>query len=370
MEIYPLQNKDLDTPCLLLDLDVLEKNLMKMQSKADEHKVQLRPHMKTHKMISLAQKQIDHGAIGITVAKVGEAEVMAQGGIKDIFIANQVVTSQKIDRIVKLAAKIKLSVGIDSLEGGKRLSEAFSSLGSSLSYLIEINTGLNRCGVKPKEEAWELYQKLQELPGLFYQGIFTHAGHAYGAKSVTEVKKISDEECRLMEETRQFFKQRGVFSSQISIGSTPTMSVWQGYEGITEIRPGNYVFNDATQVSLGCALPENCALTVLATVISVSRRRAVIDAGSKVFALDRGAHGKDTLLGHGVIIGKNSILACLSEEHGVIDIHPNDTFFVGEVLRIIPNHSCTVINLFDQVYGISRGRVKGEFSIEARGKCQ
>ncbi len=365
-----MQIKNLDTPCLLIDLDTLEDNLTRMQSKADEYKVQLRPHMKTHKMISLAQKQIDYGAVGISVAKVGEAEVMTKGGIKDIFIANQIVAPKKIDRLVKLATQVKLGVGIDSFEGGKRLSEVFSVAGLSLSFLIEINTGLNRCGVEPKEDAWNLYEKLLKLPCLSYQGIFTHAGHAYGADNVFEVKKISDEECRLMEETRQFFEERGVYSSQVSIGSTPTMSVWQGHQGITEIRPGNYVFYDATQVSLGCALPENCALTILATVISVSSGRAVIDAGSKVFAMDRGAHGKDSLLGHGIIIGKNSILARLSEEHGVIDVHYNDTFLVGEILRIIPNHSCTVINLFDYVYGVRQERVEEKFSIEARGRCQ
>jgi D-serine deaminase-like pyridoxal phosphate-dependent protein len=360
-----------DTPALLIDLDVVSRNLAWMQKKADLHGVTLRPHIKTHKIPELAKMQTHLGAIGVTVAKLAEAEVMAEGGIDDIFIANQMVTDEKLKRLVNLSSEVQISVGLDSMPGARKLSTIFSAAGLAIDYLLEIDTGLNRCGVLPGKDAVRLFEEVNTLPALKFKGIFTHAGQVYGAGSLAEVRDVSLVEGNLMVDTANGFKDLGVLPEIVSVGSTPTMKVWQGHEGINEIRPGNYIFNDAMQVSLGVAKPEECALTVVATVISrPAKQRAVLDAGSKVFSLDKGVHGKDMMPGFGMVLGRKAILERLSEEHGVLSVDCSDDLEVGDTVRIIPNHACTVVNLFDKAYGIKDGVVVEEFRIAARGKVQ
>jgi D-serine deaminase-like pyridoxal phosphate-dependent protein len=366
-----LDYREVDTPAILIDLDLVDKNVTQMQKKASRYGVALRPHIKTHKIPELALLQIRMGAQGVTASKVSEAEVMAQSGIHDIFIANQIVAPKKLRRLADLSHHINVSVGLDSLEGARVLSEVFSAAGITIDYLIEINSGLDRCGVLPKDSALQLFREINSLSSIRFKGIYTHAGHAYGKGSLEEVSHVSQHESRVMVETTEVFKDLEVRPEIISVGSTPTMKVWKGYDGINEIRPGNYIFNDAIQVSLGVAKPEECALTVLATVISrPDPARAVIDAGSKVFALDQGAHGIDLVKGFGLVIGKNAILQRLSEEHGIISVGPHENLMVGETVRIIPNHACTVINLFDTAYGIREGKIEKEFRIAGRGKVQ
>jgi D-serine deaminase-like pyridoxal phosphate-dependent protein len=261
---------------------------------------------------------------------------------------------------------------VDSTEGARLLSEAFSSVGRTIDYLIEIDTGLNRCGVPPGEPALALFREIHRLPGIRFRGIFTHAGQVYGALSLEEVREVSRQESRVMTETARLFADLDATPGVVSVGSTPTMWVWEGFgEGITEIRPGNYIFNDATQVALGVAGVEDCALTVMATVISCpGPHRAVIDAGSKVLGLDRGAHGKGLLKGFGRLLGGNAILERLSEEHGILRLSPGDDLRIGDRVRILPNHACTVMNLMDRAYGLMGEEVVEEFTIAARGKVQ
>ena len=361
----------LDTPAILIDLDVVSRNLDWMQKKADSHGIDLRPHIKTHKIPDLALMQTRMGARGITVAKISEAEVMAKAGIDDIFIANQIVTEEKLNRLAALAKRVKLYVGLDSLAAARRLSEIFSAAGLAIDYLIEIDSGLKRCGVLPGVDAMEFFQTVGTLPALKFKGIFTHAGQVYGAGSIKEVEDVSRLESTVMADTANGLQDLGVLPETVSVGSTPTIKVWQGHRGINEIRPGNYIFNDVMQVALGVAKPEDCALTVMATVISrPTKQRAVIDAGSKVFALDKGVHGKDMMSGFGMVLGKKAILARLSEEHGVMSVHANEDLEVGDIVRIIPNHACTVVNLFDKAYGIKGSEIVEEFKIAARGKSQ
>jgi D-serine deaminase-like pyridoxal phosphate-dependent protein len=296
---------------------------------------------------------------------------MAEAGIDDIFVANQVVTYNKLKRLAALSTKARLSIGLDSIAAARILSEIFSGAGLAIDYLIEIDSGLNRCGVLPGKDAVQLLQAVDTLPALKFKGIFTHAGQVYGAGSPTEVKEVSRLESKLMTDTAKDFQHLGVLPEIVSVGSTPTMKVWQGHEGINEIRPGNYIFNDAMQVALGVAKQADCALTVLATVISrPEKNRAVLDAGSKVFALDKGVHGRDMIVGFGMVLGRKAILERLSEEHGVLSVNPGEDIGVGDTVRIIPNHACTVINLFDRAYGIKEGKVVEEFKIAARGKSQ
>ena len=366
-----LSINEIETPALLIDLDQVEKNLQLMQQKADRHGVTLRPHIKTHKISELALKQVKLGACGITTSKVSEAEVMARAGIGDIFIANQVVAFQKLKRLVALSRKITLAVGLDSLEGARRLSETFSTAGAAVAYLIEINSGLNRCGVAPGRETVEFVKAIAALPGLQFQGIFTHAGQVYGKSSLAEVKQVSQLESRTISELANDLQDLGFPVQTISVGSTPTMKVWEGWSSVNEIRPGNYIFNDAIQIALQVAQPEDCALTVLATVISrPAADRAVIDAGSKALALDKGGHGVETAKGHGMVVGRKLVIDRLSEEHGIMAVDPAEPLAVGECIRIIPNHACPVVNLFDSAYGIRDGGVEAEFKIAARGMVQ
>jgi D-serine deaminase-like pyridoxal phosphate-dependent protein len=217
----------------------------------------------------------------------------------------------------------------------------------------------------------ELFQAVDTLPSLRFKGIFTHAGQVYGADSLSEVKEISRHESIIMAETAQAFAEVGTSPDIVSVGSTPTMKVWQGHEGVNEIRPGNYIFHDAIQMSLGAATLEECALSIVSTVISrPEKERAVLDGGSKAFGLDRGAHGKEMVTGFGIVLGKQAILARLSEEHGIMTLDPKVDLDIGEKVRIIPNHACAVVNLFDRAYGLRNGKVVEEFRIAARGKSQ
>ncbi len=361
----------LDTPALLIDLDIVARNLERMQKKANNYGVALRPHIKTHKIPELAHMQMRLGADGISTAKVSEAEVMAAAGIKDIFVANQIVTKEKLNRLAALSKEVSISVGLDSVAAAAKLSDVFAASGLTIEYLIEINSGLNRCGVLPGKEAVKLLQAVDTLPSLRFKGIFTHAGQVYGADSLSEVKEVSRHESKIMAETAQAFAKVGTSPDIVSVGSTPTMKVWQGHEAVNEIRPGNYIFHDAIQVSLGAATLEECALSILATVISrPGRERAVLDGGSKAFGLDRGAHGKEMVTGFGIVLGKKAILARLSEEHGIMTLDPKVDLDIGDKVRIIPNHACAVVNLFDRAYGIRNGEVVEEFRIAARGKSQ
>jgi D-serine deaminase-like pyridoxal phosphate-dependent protein len=362
---------EIDTPALLIDLDQVEKNLHQMQQKADRCGVTLRPHMKTHKIPELALKQVQLGARGITASKVSEAEVMARAGIGDIFIANQVVAFRKLKRLLALSRQITVAVGLDSIAGARRLSETFSAAGATVEYLIEINSGLNRCGVSPGREAIELVRAIEPLPGLAFKGIFTHAGQVYGKTSLAEVRKVSQFESQTMSEIAKDLQDLGYQAQTVSVGSTPTMKVWEGWSGVNEIRPGNYIFNDAIQIALQVAKPEDCALTVLSTVVSrPASDRAVIDAGSKVLALDKGGHGVETAKGYGMVVGRKIVIDRLSEEHGIISVDPGEPLAVGDCIRIIPNHACPVVNLFDSAYAIRDNAIETVFKIAARGMVQ
>ena len=215
----------IDTPALLIDLDIIDRNLERMQQKANNYGVALRPHIKTHKIPELAQLQMRLGAHGITVAKVSEAEVMAAAGIENIFVANQIVTKEKLNRVAALSKKVHISIGLDSVAAARLLSNVFTASRLTIHYLIEINSGHNRCGVLPGKEAVELFQAIDTLPSLRFKGIFTHAGQVYGAGSLSEVKEVSRHESTIMAETAQAFSEFGTSADIVSVGSTPTMKV-------------------------------------------------------------------------------------------------------------------------------------------------
>ncbi len=363
---------DLLTPYLSLDIDILENNIRTMAQKAKEKSVKLRPHIKAHKMPQIALRQMEAGAVGVTVATLGEAEVMIEAGIKDIFVAYQIVGKEKILRLLDLAQKAGITVAVDNKINAAELNEWAGKRNILLPVMIEIDTGLRRCGLLPGPHVIDFVKELQEFSHLEVRGLFTHAGHAYGSNS-EHIPQIGMEEGRQMVELARSLKDIGLEGLEISVGSTPTALYNLQVPGVTEIRPGNYVFYDAIQVGLRTARIEQCALQVVSMVISrPAKDRLVIDAGSKTFALDKGAHGMSVVQGFGIIRGyPHLLLERLSEEHGIIKVTGEGPLpELGEKLYIVPNHACTAVNLANEVVVLKNGLPYDKWTVAARGLVQ
>ena len=362
-----LSLEQLHTPAVLVDLDVLERNIERMAQAAREQGVRLRPHAKTHKAPAIARRQLAAGAAGLSLAKTGEAEVFAGAGFTDIFLAYPVVGTDKGRRLLALADRVRLAVGVDGVEGARTLGDVFHSAGRRLDVLLKVDVGFHRVGVAP-EAAAGTARRLADLPGLRLRGLVTHAGHGYLADTPEALAAVGRHEGRTMAETAEAVRAAGVPVEEVSVGSTPTARPAMSVPGITECRPGNYVFHDASQVGLGSCTIEECALTVLATVVSVpAPDRAVLDAGSKTLSSDplRPRPG-----GHGLILGRRSRVERLSEEHGVVKVEPGEAFRVGERVLVLPNHACVVANLHDRLLGARAGRVEEVLEVAARGRVE
>lgn len=361
---------DLDTPAVLIDYETLKKNIENMSSFAKQYGLALRPHIKTHKMIELAQWQIREGAVGITTAKIGEAEVMARQGINNILIAYPILGDGKLQRLKKLKEIAQVSTVVDGIEQAEALSRFAGEHHIPFDVFLEVDTGLKRCGVPPGEPVLQLYQKIVSLPGIRILGIMTHAGHAYGAATPNEVQAIARQEGLSMVETAKLFREHGIPLSEVSVGATPTVRISGTIPGVTEIRPGNYVFNDMTQVRLGVASHQDCALRIAARIVGhPAADRFIIDAGAKSLALDQGAHGTAGVSGYGYVVGHPELtITRLSEEHGMVQIAGASSLAVGDVIEIIPNHSCPVVNLTDEVHLVRDGGIAETWKIAARGK--
>ena len=359
--------EDLETPAVVVDLDVLEANVKRMADRAREKGVRLRPHCKTHKVPELGRIQIAAGAAGISLAKVGEAEVFVSEGFEDVFLAYPTVGTGKARRLLSLSDRARLAIGADSLDGAASVGEVFHAAGRRIDVLLKVDCGYHRVGVAP-EDAAGVAKRLAELPGIALRGVFTHAGHAYLASSRDEIDGIARSEGEILAETAESVRAQGLAVEEVSVGSTPTARGAMSVKGVTECRPGNYVYHDASQVSLGTCAIEDCAMTVIATVVSVpAAGRAVLDCGSKTLSSDalrpRGE-------GHGWILGRKSRIEKLSEEHGVVRVEPGESFRVGERVRVLPNHACVVSNLHDRVTLARGDRVEGEWTVAARGRVR
>jgi D-serine deaminase-like pyridoxal phosphate-dependent protein len=362
--------KQLDTPALVIDGAALEANLTAMQHAADHGGKKLRPHIKTHKSVHIAGRQLELGAVGITTAKLGEAEVFAAAGVLNIFIAGQITHPEKRKRLAELHRKIHIITGIDHPWQIEFLAEQFRDNDHPLPLRIEINTGHNRCGVEPRD-AVRLATLVDASPGLILDGIFTHAGHVYGAAASAEISTITERELELMREARREIEKNGIAVSCVSVGSTPAAALHAAAEGIDEMRPGNYVFNDNMQYALGSCRSESRALYVLATVISrPADDRVVIDAGSKALGLDRGAHGLEMMSGFGEPVDRSALVERLSEEHGILRVAPDCTLQPGDPLLLYPNHACAVANLFDFYYLYGPDGILKKINVDARGRSQ
>jgi D-serine deaminase-like pyridoxal phosphate-dependent protein len=359
----------LDTPSLLLDYQKLLKNIDDIADFAKEQGVSYRPHIKTHKSVKIAQLQIEAGAIGITCAKISEAEIMGAGGIKDILIAYPISSPDKIKRVIDLLQKgVHLKVSVDNTESLGYLQKGLEDTPFTLEVWIKVNSGLNRCGVDPGQEAVHLAKAIMSHSRLKLGGIFTHAGHSYGAGSYEEIEAIGMQEGLSVLESAKQCEQAGIPIPVRSVGSTPTFRIAGKVPGITEIRPGNAVFFDAIQVGLGVTNRENCALTLLASVVGVYKDRIILDTGSKSLCLDKGAHGNQTVSGFGHIIGHPEvIIERLSEEHGVGSLVGETKLKLNDKVHIIPNHACTVVNQFEEYVVHANGQVIDVWKVDARG---
>jgi D-serine deaminase-like pyridoxal phosphate-dependent protein len=356
-----------DTPALLVDLARLERNIAEMATLAREAGVHLRPHFKTHKSVAIARRQIAAGAAGLTVAKLDEAAILVDAGFDDLLVAYEIVGPGKVARAMDLAQRARLTLAVDGIDGANALSRGATEAGIQLRVILEIDSGLRRCGVTPADAA-ALAMAAAALPALEVVGVFTHAGHAYGAANRPAVEAIAVSEAAAAGEAAQRIRAVGIPVSVVSVGSTPTATRAASEPGITEIRPGTYAFYDAVQVALGSTAVDRPALSVAATVISrPAPDRAVIDAGSKTFGLDRGAQGVNVVSGFGMPMNFEGSLDRLSEEHGMLTIPGGSPLEVGAVVRLVPNHACVVANLGREYLGIRDGRIEEIIAIDAAG---
>jgi D-serine deaminase-like pyridoxal phosphate-dependent protein len=370
----------LRTPCVLVDMDRVDRNLRRMQAAATSHGLRLRPHAKTHKSPDIARQQLSLGAVGICCAKLGEAEVFADAGIADIRLPYPLLPVNA-DRVVALLDRTRLSFIVDDLEVARGWSAALAAAGREVEVLVKVDVGLHRCGIDPmRADAVGMVAAVASLPGLRFRGLLSHAGHGYGAASEAEMEAVAAAEARTLTELAARLAAGGVTCDEISVGATPTARHSAGQQGLTEMRPGNYVFYDRTQVGLGAATWDDCALTVLARVVSrPTADRLVLDSGSKTLTNDA-ARGWMDCPGHGAVFVRPTdsepeprlVVERLSEEHAVVRVTertPNlDALRPGAVVRIVPNHACPVTNLVDRLQVLRDGRVAGELAVAARGR--
>ena len=364
MSDYP----ELDTPALLFDLDLVERNIAEMAGVAADAGVKLRPHTKTHRSPVLARMQLDAGAAGITVAKLGEAEVMVDAGIDDVLIAYPLVGDRNMRRVRDLVDRAAIRVSLDDVAVAGPIGRVGIERGEPIPVLVEVDTGLHRMGRAPGAASAELAVEIARVPGIEVIGLLTHAGHAYRAANVDELRDAAEREALDLLETAELCRARGLELTEISVGSTPTARLGARVQGVTEIRPGTYVFNDVQQMRLGVATEQTCGARVLATVVSrPTDERFLIDAGTKAFSSD-GADGPP-FPGRGVVIGRpDLVIDFMSEEHGVGHLTSDVPLAIGERLEVVPLHICSAVNLFDQAYGVREGAVESVIPIAARGR--
>jgi D-serine deaminase-like pyridoxal phosphate-dependent protein len=363
----PSTAADLDTPSLVLDLDVVERNAREMAAVAAAAGVRLRPHTKTHKSPEIARIQREAGSNAITVAKLGEAEVMADAGFEDILIAYPIWGDAKLARLRALLERAAITVSLDSVEVAEGIARVGTDAGRDVPVLVEVDTGLHRLGRPPGAPTVDLVRELARIDGLDIAGLLTHAGHAYRSTEADELRAAAVAEATDLVETAEACRAAGIELREISVGSTPTARIAATVDGVTEIRPGTYIFNDVQQMRLGVAGEGECAARVLVTVVArPAPDRFVVDGGSKAFSSDGDANGP--FPGKGVVAGHPGLrLDFFSEEHGVGHVEAGEDVAIGDRLEVIPLHVCSCVNLFDVAYGVRRGVVEREIAIAARG---
>jgi D-serine deaminase-like pyridoxal phosphate-dependent protein len=360
---------EIDTPALVVDLDIMERNLRRVAEYTSTHGLRLRPHTKTHKSPRIGRRQLDSGAAGLTVAKVSEAEVMLGAKPDDLLVAFPVIGRTKLERLMEVARKTRVTVALDSAVAARQLSEAARTAQVEVGVLAETDVGLGRVGVSPGEQLVALAQCIEKLPGLTLEGITFYPGQvkdleAQGRAALAQVGE-------LLAGILADFRSAGIAVKIVSGGSTPTLFHSHELAGLTEIRPGTYVYNDVNTVKSGGCAMEDCAASVLATVVSTAKAgQMIVDGGSKTFSSDRPVSGAEVTFGH-VVEAPGARFHKMNEEHGYVDIaRAERQFAIGDRVHIIPNHICVAVNLHERMYGVRGDRVEEVWSVEGRGKLQ
>jgi D-serine deaminase-like pyridoxal phosphate-dependent protein len=364
---------ELDTPCVLVDLDVLERNISRAQEYLDRHRISMRPHIKTHKIPEIARLQVAAGAVGITCAKVGEAEVMADAGIEDLLIAYPILGDAKLKRLAALAARARVAVAFDSEEIALGLSRAAREAGVTIGALVETDTGTHRCGVAPGPSLVALCRRAAELPGLEFQGVMTYQGYLWGSpeERAAGMREEGERIRRLLEE----LDADGIHPEVVSGASSPNLFLAHLLPGVNENRCGSYVFNDRNTVATGAVGWEDCAVRVAVTVVSTAvPGQLIIDGGAKTFSTDRLALDGGPGFGH-VVEDPELTLVKMNEEHGFVRLgspaaSDRRAARLGDRLHLIPNHVCMTINMHDEVYIHRGGRVVDTWRVAARGRIR
>ena len=354
--------REIDTPALVVDLDILERNLHRVAGYARQHGLRLRPHTKTHKSIRLAKRQLESGAVGLTVAKVSEAEVMLGAGPAGLLVAFPIIGRAKLERLMEVARRTRVTVALDSVFAARAAQ-------LEVGVLAEVDVGLGRVGVAAGEALVQLAQSIAKLPWLRFEGIAFYPGHI---KEMDESgQRALAQLAELLRSILSDFRRAGIEVGIVSGGSTPTLFHSHELAGLTEIRPGTYVFNDINTVRSGACALEDCAASILATVVSTARPgQMIIDGGSKTFSSDRLVNSPEPSFGH-VVEAPGARLHKMNEEHGFIDLTRADREFqVGDRVHVVPNHICVAVNLHEQVYGMRGEKVEEIWKVDARGKLQ
>jgi D-serine deaminase-like pyridoxal phosphate-dependent protein len=343
------------TPAVVVDLDVVERNIARVQAMCDAAGVALRPHIKTHKSPTLATLQREAGARGITCQKIGEAEVMAEAGHDDILISYNILGEQKLGRLGALLSKAKVTVAADNPTVVAGLPQAAEIAGRALEVVVECDTGRKRAGVATPGEAVALAKDIASRPGLSFAGFMLYPPE----NAVAETQAFLDA-------ANAGVRDAGLSPRMVSSGGTPNLANLGRVEGVTEHRAGTYIFNDRMMIAAGMAALADCALTVYATVVSRAEPdRGILDSGSKTLTSDTGG-----LEGHGLVLEHpQARIARFAEEHGFLDLSAcNDRPQVGDIVRIVPNHVCVVVNMVDRLVTVRGGEVVGELPVAARGR--
>lgn len=360
-----------ETPALVLDVDATQANISGMQAIASAGGKALRPHAKTHKMLEVARMQLAAGAVGLQVAKLGEAEVFLESGVQDVFVGYPIVGASKIERLLALAERVRISLSLDDIAVAEPIARAAAARGLTIDVLLEINTGLDRVGVVPQDGV-ALARRVADLPGVRVKGVMTHEGQALprSADEATLARETADA-CAALVGVAEAIRSAGIPCEVVSVGTTATARFDARAPGVTEIRPGTYVFNDGTMSAHGASRLEDTAVWAVATVVSrPSPDRAIVDAGSKVLSSDR-INQKDAppIMGR-VVDRPDHMVVRVMEEHGVIATPPGSTLRIGDRVAIVPSHVCTAINLTDWVHVASRGTIVDEWRVAARGRVR
>jgi D-serine deaminase-like pyridoxal phosphate-dependent protein len=358
---------DLETPAALVDLDRLDRNIVRMAAYAKNHSLALRPHIKTHKSTTVAAAQLSQGAAGLTCATPAEAGVMSEVS-SDILLAYPAIGA-KLARLMALPRHVSLTVALDSARAIDDLARAARAADRTVRVYVELDVGMHRVGVAAWDEAVALARRVRDSAPLEYAGITFYPGHIRSDLDSQDAALAALGAA--IKSATSALARAGLAPQVVSGGSTPT--VWRTHEigGITEMRPGTYVYNDRGTAAIGACAPEDCALTVLATVVSTSvPNQAVIDAGAKALGREpmRGVEGE----GWGALLARPEVFVTrMSEEHGILDLSRTEWRpSVGELVRVVPNHVCIVVHLNDVVYGVRGDRVEKSWRVDARGRGQ